>query len=292
MNAMDVNLSNEVVRWQERLFQRSVRRRMRFQQIRKLLGAVSGQRCLEISAGDGVLSRHLHAERGEWTTIALNEQAQTSLNWFHEEVSVLPEETTIDAPDQSFDAVVLVDVLERIQDDYSFIHECHRVLKTDGRLVISVARRGFFGFLDGSWRKRGRVRPGYTGTEFFDVLKDGFDVPETVSYATALVEIPGRICEAIANAMTGGAYTMPPSNADTEAFYHYRKLYALGTLVYPVMWILEQLDQLLLMVFRGRNLAAKTKRRVWRERRTPVLVDGRSIAEAALNTKIGTAAPF
>ena len=292
MKVMDKNLSGEVVRWQEKLFKRSIRRQMRFRKIKQLLGAVSNQHCLEICAGDGVISEHLHMDGGNWTTLVPDVEAQASLNYFvKNNVQVLQNET-IDAPDQSFDAVVIVDALERMRDDRAFIKECHRVLKTDGRLIISVARRGIFGFMRLGWKKKGLARLGYTSTEFFDVLKDGFDVPETISYSTCCVEVPGLFCEAAANKLAGGPYNMPSADADTEAFYHYTKLVALGTLVYPLMWISSKLEGVLLFVMPGYNLVAKTKRRVWRERRTPILMDGRSIAEAALNTKIGTAAPF
>lgn len=292
MKAMDKNLSDEVLRWQEKLFKRSIRRQMRLRKIKQLLGAVSSQRCLEVCSGDGVISKQLRLDGGEWTTLVPDARAQAALSYFIKGGLRILQDETLDAPDQSFDAVVVVDMLERMQNDRDFIRECHRVLKPDGRLVISVARRSFLGLLDSSWRKKGLARAGYTATEFFDVLKDGFDVPETISYSTGLIEMPGKICEAIANKLTGGPYNMPPENADTEDFYHYTKIYALGTLVYPLMWLLSKLDHLLLFIAPGRTLAAKTKRRVWRERRTPILIDGRSIAEAALNTKIGTAAPF
>ena len=300
MKAMDKNLSNEVVRWQEKLFKRSIRRQMKLRKIKRLLGVVSNQRALEICAGDGVISEQLRVDGGSWTTLAATAEAQAALGYFlKEEVTVLQNET-IEAPDQSFDVVVVVDVLERMRDDRAFIKECHRVLKTDGRLIISVARKTIFGQGGGllrsiaglSWRRRGLERPGYSAREFFDVLKDGFDVPETESYSTCCIEIPGLLCESLANKLARGPYNLPPENAGTEEFYHYTKLNAFATLVYPLMWLFSRLEGVFLFVMPGHNMVAKTKRRVWRERRTPILIDGRSIAEAALNTKIGTAAPF
>jgi len=300
MKEMDKNLSGEVVRWQEKLFRRSIRRQTRLQKIKQLLGSVSNQTCLEICAGDGVISEQLRADGGSWTTFVSTAEAEASLSYFVKNNVRVLENEIIDAPDQSFDAVVIVDVLERMHDDRAFIKECNRVLKTDGRLIINVARKLPFCFgvcplrsvLGQSWRRRGLARPGYASGDFFDVLKDGFDVPETISYSTSCVEVPGLLCEAAANQLAGGPYNMPSATADTEAFYHYTKLYALGALIYPLMWLLSKMEGILLFVMPGHNLVAKTKRRVWRERRTPQLIDGRSIAEAALNTKIGTAAAF
>jgi SAM-dependent methyltransferase len=300
MEAMDQNLSSEVLRWQEKLFTRSVRRQARFRKIKNLLGATSNQDCLEVTSGDGIISQQLRLDGGIWTTLATHHEAQASLTYFVKpEVDVL-DGNSINAPDHSYDAVVIIDALERIRDDHAFIKECHRVLKTDGRLIVTAARRMPFSIGSGllrallgqSWKRRGLERPGYTAREFFDVLKDGFDVPETNSYSTCFVEIPGLFCEAVANKLARGPYNIPPANAHTEQFYHYTKLYALGTLIFPFMWFSARIDKALQFILPGHNLVAKTKRRVWRERRAPILIDGRSIAEAALNTKIGTAAPF
>jgi SAM-dependent methyltransferase len=300
MKALDANLSNETVRWQEKLFQRSVRRQNRLRKIRQLLGTTSGQDCLEITSGDGVISQQLHLDGGHWKTLAADSAARDALRHFVKHPVNVFEGGKIDAPDHSFDAVVIIDALERVADDHALIRESHRVLRPDGRLVITAQRKSRFclggcplrTLLGLSWRRRGLARSGYTTHGFFDVLKDGFDVPETVTYSTCCLELPGMLCEAAANKLAGGPYNMPPADADTEQFYHYTKLYAFATLVWPLMWLSARLDQILVHILPGRNMAAKTKRRVWRERRTPQLIDGRSIAEAALNTKIGTAAPF
>lgn len=300
MKALDSNLRRETVRWQEKLFRCSIRRRSRLQKIQQLLGATASQDCLEITSGDGMISRQLRMDGGHWKSLATDPAAQEALQFFVDEpVSVL-NGSTIDAPDQSVDAVVVVNALERVVDDHALIRECHRVLRPDGRLIITTHRNMKFcvggspvrALLGLSWRKRGMARSGYTTRDFFDVLKDGFDVPETITYSTFCMEVPGLFYEAAANRLAGRPYNMPPANIGTEQFYGYTKLNAFAVLLSPLMWLCARLDRVLSFVFPGHNIAAKTKRRVWRERRTPRLIDGRSIAEAALNTKIGTAAPF
>jgi hypothetical protein len=299
MKAMDANLRSEVARWQEKLFKRSVRRQIRFRTIKELIGITTNQNCLEITAGDGMISARLREGGGRWKTLVLSGAAKSSLDWMVEDQVEILQDPAIKDPDGTYDVVVIVDALERVRDDYAFIKECHRVLKSDGRLVITAARKTLClgvcplrSMLGLSWHAKGLERAGYTSGELFEVLKDGFDVPETDSYSTCCVEIPGLICEAIANKMTHGPYNMPSENTGTEQFYQYTKLNALAMLVYPLMWLLVKIEEELLFFASGHNLAAKTKRRVWRVRKQPILVDGRSIAEAAINTKIGTAAPF
>jgi len=300
MKVMDANLRNEVVRWQEKLFKRSVRRQMRLRQIKELIRITTNQDCLEITAGDGMISARLREGGGRWETLVLTAAAKASLDWFVEDQVELLQGPAIKEADGTFDLVVIVDALERVRDDYAFIKECHRVLKSDGRLVITAARKMSFcpggcplrSMLGLSWRAKGLERPGYTSGELFEVLKDGFDVPETDSYSSGCVEVPGLLFEGLANKLVHGPYNMPGANAGTEEFYHYAKLNVLAMLFYPLMWIPSKLEGNLLFFIPGYNMVAKTKRLVWRARKQPVLRDGRSIAEAAINTKIGTAAPF
>lgn len=300
MKAMDANLRSEALRWQEKLFNRSVRRQMRLRKLKELIGMTTNQNCLEITAGDGLISARLREGGGRWKTMALSRSAQAALDWFLDDPVEVFSGVSFNEADGTFDLVVIVDALERIRDDYAFIKECHRVLKPDGRLVITTARKTIFcpggsplrSILGFSWRAKGLERSGYTSGELFEALKDGFDVPETDSYCTCFVETPGLLCEAVANKLVHGTYNMPGENVGTEEFYHYTKLNIFALLVYPLMWTLGQLDNKLFSFLPGHNLAAKTKRRVWRVRKQPILIDGRSIAEAAINTKIGTAAPF
>lgn len=300
MKAMDAHVRDEVVRWQEKLFKHSVRRQMRLRKLREQIGITTNQNCLEITAGDGVISSRLRESGGRWKTLVCSDAAQEALHWFVDDSVERLQSPVIQEADGTFDLVVIVDALERVRDDYAFIKECHRVLKPDGRLVITAARKMVFCLLDSplramlglSWRAKGLERPGYTSGEFFEVLKEGFDVPETGAYSTGWVEVPGLFCEAIANRLLHGLYNMPGEKTGTEEFYHYTKLNIFASLAYPLLWLLAQLEEKLLFFWPGHNMVAKTKRRVWRARRTPVLVDGRSIAEAAINTKIGTAAPF
>jgi len=51
-------------------------------------------------------------------------------------------------PDNWFDGVLLLDVLEHVPDDQSVVREVRRVLRPDGRLIVSVPNRGLLGGLD------------------------------------------------------------------------------------------------------------------------------------------------
>ncbi len=87
--------------------------------------------------------------------------------------------------------------------------------------------------------------------------------------------------------MIGSHYWLVRKKPGKDVLYRYRRLNTLAGIAYPLLWLLSKLEFL-----PGHKLALKSRRRLWRPRTTPKLVDGRSIAEAAINTKIGTAAPF
>ena len=49
---------------------------------------------------------------------------------------------------ESFDVVILSDVLEHVGDERKTLKEVHRVLKSDGILLLTVPNKGLFGFMD------------------------------------------------------------------------------------------------------------------------------------------------
>jgi len=294
MEEMDTNLTHEIRLWQEKLFSRSLRRTRRMRRMEGLLGTMANSQCLEISSGDGVVGMRLRAQGGSWKTAATTPEAAASVAYAINEPVFPILEGTLPFEDQSFDMVVIADALKHIALDGGFIRECHRVLKTDGWVVISETCRRpaslvallqrIFGVAPVA---RGAQRNGYSNRELYSILKDGFDVPETITYSNGLLESTATLGEFIQKLVTGGPCWMVRKNAGQEDLYHYRKLHALAGFAYPLLWLLATLEFL-----PGHKLLVKSRRRPWRPRTQPKLVDGRSIAEATINTKIGTAAPF
>jgi SAM-dependent methyltransferase len=178
---------------------------------------------------------------------------------------------------KSFDAIVVTGELERIRDDSQWIEECHKALKPDGRLVLAVERvkpwtlLGFFRRLLGlTYDRKGKVREGYTESALFNVLKDGFDVLSMRTYSRFCVEFVDLIVE------FARLHISPGADAADKRVY---RLYQAAAGFY---WLAYQID-LLLVFQRGFKMIAVAKRRAWLPRKTPVLVDGRSITEAVLS---------
>lgn len=294
MKEMDINLDQEVRLWQEKLFKRSVRRTRKLVRIENLVGSTANFQCLEISSGDGVISAHLRAHGGSWKTAVSTASAAVSLGYSLNEKIALLEHAELPFEDGSFDMVVIVDALKDIAADYDFIHECHRVLKPNSWVIISEERRRpasvtallqrLFGV---SPIAQGKKRNGYTSGELYSILKDGFDVPETMLYSNGLLECAATIGEFVQKLATHGPSWIVREKAGQDELYRYRHLHTLAGLGYPLLWLFSKLEFL-----PAHKLLVKSRRRHWRPRTQPKLIDGRSIAEAAINTKIGTAAPF
>jgi SAM-dependent methyltransferase len=294
MKEMDNNLDGEIRLWQEKLFKRSIRRNRKLQKIKNLTGNTGNLHCLEISSGDGVISANLRSLGGSWKTAVSTKRAADSIGYCNSEMITLIDNGKLPFEEQAFDMVVIVDALKGIADDYDFIHECHRVLKTDGWVIISEDCRRTLSVTTLLQRlfsvspvAKGQKRNGYTGSELYTILKDGFDVPETTLYSNGLFECAATIGEFAQKLITHDHYWMVHDKAGQEELYRYRRIHTLSGIAYPLFWILSKLEFL-----PGHKLLVKSRRRPWRPRRQPVLIDGRSIAEAAINTKIGTAAPF
>jgi len=284
--------------WHLKLFRKSLLKQAKLRRIVGLLGATRGEDCLDVGGDNGVVSYHLRALGGTWTSVDMSEKAVESIRKLVGENVKLIQPPALPFPDETFDVLVIIDLLEHVEDDAAFIAECHRVLKPTGRLIVNVPHIKRFAFLPPIRNMlgltddiHGHVRPGYTQSQLFDLLKDGFNVEEVQTYSRFFVEALDTGIRFLADRFGGGAGDPKGTMIDEENFGRMDKLFRVYSILYPFFWLASKLDYLLFWT-RGYCLIARAKCRQWRPRRAPVLRDGRSIAEAALGGKIGSAAPF
>lgn len=228
---------------------------LRLKQIKKILGSTEGLVCLAVGGSGALQSMLRHSNGGQWLSVAWDRSDVASLSAaLQTDVWDL---TTGHLPfkDGSLDLVVILEGLEDVKEDGDLITDCHRVLKGNGRLLINVRLYKKWSLLPIN-RHIYTVRQGYTETQLFRILKDGFDVKQVASYGKLFTEL--------------------------ALHFRWNK---------KIFLIASYLDHLLFFA-RAYNFLAIAKCRPWRPRRIPVLNDGRSIAEAALQSKIGTAFEF
>jgi len=234
--------------------------------------------CLDIGAGNAVVSYHLRKKvAGEWHTVPSPGQNPDTATTVLESNVHTYEGGALPFEDKVFDVLIVFEALLSVPDPESFIAECHRVMKPDGRLILHAARakrlsllRPIRKMLRVSYDRRGLRREGYTESDLFSLLKHGFDVYQVRSYSRFFVELTHAIVQALIR--RGGAHSAAYSERTRRIFSVANVFYRLG----------YQFDMLMFFA-KGHHLVAMAKRRAWRPRKAPILVDGRSITEVVLS---------
>jgi SAM-dependent methyltransferase len=259
---------------------------------------MDGARLLVTGAGDGVALQLCEGEAHWHSAVADDEGAQLFRKRYGE-ASKHVEGAHLPFEDGFFDLVVVYDYLEYQTDPQALFMECHRVLKENGRVVVHVPRAKRWAVARGLQRALGLPGPKavgakpYTATQLFEVIKDGFDVEDERTYGRFFLEMTESLAVFMSEVAVGGmrrrARQLGMEEENDAVAERRQRVRACG---YPFHVLANLLDKALFfttgyyMVFRGR------RRHRWAPRRTPVLKDGRSIADATINTKIGTAGPF
>lgn len=286
--------------WHLKLFEKSLLKQAKLAEIAQMIGRVPvNQTWLDLGGDNGVISYHLRRLGGTWHSADLDEKSVASIRRLVGDRVSLLQDGKLPYGDAQFDGVVIIDMLEHVADDAGLIAECHRVLKPAGRFLVNVPHlkkrsilrpvRRLLGLTD---EAHGHLRPGYSEPALFDLLKDGFDVQEARTYSRFFVESLDTGIQLAVRRMNRGQDPGRKGNViDEQDFRKMEKAFRRYSRLYPVFQFAAGMDTLLGFT-KGYNLIVRARRRPWRPRRTPVLADGRSIAEAALGGKIGTAAPF
>lgn len=299
MNTTADRYQNQIKPLMRRWFEVSPPRRATYRRIDELMGPAGGRRCLAVLAEDVLVAYQFMEAGGTWDCVGLlDDPGPVASALLGTRIQPL-QDGKLPYEDDLFDIVLLDEALEYFENDAAFIAECHRALKPTGRLIVKTelrkrwsllsGLRRLFGFAPGG---PGRVRPGYTESLLFGVLKDGFDTEEVRMWSRFFAE-SFEVVTQMAMVVIG-AVPMPLSGnaADNErALMSYRRLVRLQVALRPFAWLAARLDWLLPFT-RGHRMVVRARHRAWKPRRAPTLTNGRSIADAAINTKIGTAGPF
>ena len=277
-----------------RLLQKSPRRRKLARRIVQAWGpdAAGGDACLLVA--DESLAAAVRDARGAkmaWHAAAVHAENAGLLAAAGFGEAPAMEGNRVPLETGAVDVLAVSDVLEYAENPTALMAEFHRVLRPKGRLVLHVRRRRLslvpllrrLAGLDDPLR-RAVHENGFTPAELFDALKDGFDVQEETSFGrffTELAEIPAEL---FAGLVPG---TCEPAAMDARRLRRALAVYA----VFSPFFLLAGLLDAVCFFLPSHHLVLRARRRMlWAPRVTPRLRDGRSIAEAALGSKIGTAA--
>jgi len=256
-------------------FQSSLPQRLELAAIRRNFpkNGLEGRVMLDVGMPNPMMSALLREQGGTWVTVARSpELAEAASRVLEQEVVCLGADGTIPFDQHAFDGVVVsLGMLGAMENPEFFVKECNRVIKSAGELILNTQYRKTFSLINVLRRRAqasvgGVVAASYSERSLFRFLKTGFDVIAVDSYSGFFVELV-RLHE----------YKLLMSGFDEDAVTaRLRWLY----------WIAEQLDFFGLWA-KGHVMVVHARRRQWRERRIPVLADGRLIHEAVLTKAEG-----
>ena len=248
-------------------FRKSVPMQVTLQEILKAVGELDGKSCLAIGSQNAMMSYQLRRGGGQWQELVFDEETAGNIHEIvGEDVSVY-DGNALPFRAKSFDVLVILDGLAAQPSDAAFIEMCHKVIKPDGQVVVCAPREKQMTLITPMRVLFGLTTGGYTERHLFNILKSGFDVMQMRSYSRFFVEFVDAIVQGIAH-----------RRRDRDP----ASLLGLYSVAYAFYWLAYQLD-LLIFFARGHRLIARAKRRAWRSRDAPILVDGRSISEAVLS---------
>ena len=140
----------------------------------------------------------------------------------------------------SIDAVICTEVLEHILEDESVIEECSRVLKSKGKVYMSVPSRKMLFPGQKFLRKKvdiDHVRPGYTIEEIKSILQNYNIKIINIGYYGQLVSSYIHYLTSFWASKRKYKITEGPSNKNL--------LYLFYRLIWPILWFLSGLDTVL-----------------------------------------------
>jgi len=266
---------NDNVQLHARVFSSCIPMQICLHETKRCLGKTEGLSCLDVGLDNGMMIRQLRKWGGDWHSLVSSPAIAETVNALVDGNVEVMRQTAFPYEDKFFDVLVVRQLMERTVDDTAFIHECHRVLKPDGRLVLSVRHTKNVSLMN-VFRRLAKaraedlnlVRAGYSEKVIFNILKTGFDVLGVRSNTRFLVELTDTFVKSATKGLSQDRDASRLMRVYQTAGFFYRLAY--------------QLDMLFFMT-RGFHMVILGKRRAWRARQAPILQDGRTIGEAVLS---------
>lgn len=224
-----------------------------------LLGETTGRDCLLVTCGDnnGALNWHFRQHGGEWTWADVSGENNDQISRLLNEPVYTFREDDFAVPDENFDCVVSIDVLEHLREEQPFLSELRRVLRPGGTAVVTVPN-GDERLLANKikWRLGmspevyGHTRAGYTLSELSHALeKAGLEPKETGGYSrfvTEMVELAINFGYVrVLTKRQGGASPGHIAPVSSDELKTHGLAYRVYSLFFPLVRAISLLDRLL-----------------------------------------------
>ncbi len=251
---------NKTNQWQLKMFQKTLKKKMRLRHLKRHLGEISDDyRCLLVTCGDnnGAMNYHLRELGGIWSWADLEDKSIQEMEELLGDRVIHIKDKRLPFEDSTFDRVVSIDVHEHLKDPLSFTKELWRVAKDNGEIVITVPNgdetklvtriKNMIGMTKD---KYGHVREGYDMPELKGIMRSAGIEPCYESsfshFFTEMLELLINFLYVNILSKKGKAKiekgTIAPATKDQ--LRSVEKTYKLYAFIYPFFWLISKLDTL------------------------------------------------
>lgn len=244
------------------LFNKSPLKQQKYKVLSSFLGNITNKTCLDIGSDNGVISYLFRKLGGTWYSCDLTDQTVNSIKELvGERVSkIYPTHT--EYPDKLFDMIVIVDLLEHLEDDTTFVKDLNRILKPGGEIIINVPNPK-----EGLWRKikfalgqtdvaHGHVRAGYTLEEIKELFGENYKVESYKNYLHLLADFTDAFITFGISLIKKNSRSEKGTVVTGDDFKKLKKSLKLFSLIYPILSLMVKIDQKLNFLH-GNMLAVK-----------------------------------
>jgi ubiquinone/menaquinone biosynthesis C-methylase UbiE len=245
--------------WQLRLFRRTLKKKLRLSVLKRVLGELNGQTCLLVTCGDnnGAMNHRLRDWGGRWSWADCEQVSIAEISQMLNEEVKHVDPSRLPYADSHFDCVVAIDVHEHVQQPDAFTREMQRILKPGGRAVITVPSGDQEKLVNrlknavGMTRdKYGHVRDGFSVLEVEKLMRAvNIEPRQAVTFSrffTEMIELAinysyvKKLSKRTVTPVREG--TIAPATA--EQLRAIRHTYRIYSMIYPLVWLVSQLDWL------------------------------------------------
>ncbi len=244
--------------WQLRLVKRSLKKKIKLRLLDRFVPRRDSRVALDLGCAQGILSYFVRRKGGFWVSADEDLVNLRSARDVLESGLVALSGTALPFPDGAFDLVVGLDYLEHVEDDDRVLEEISRVLRGGGEVVLVTPQTGPFFLLHKlravlglKLEHFGHKREGYSLADLEAKLsRASLRLTESADYSRFFSEFFELVLNFVYVKLLASAASdkrrdghIRPSTGDE--FSAQSGLFGAYCLVYPIVWLLSQMDRLL-----------------------------------------------
>lgn len=234
----------------------SFKKREKIQIVRKILKDNNNNFCFELGSAKGTLSYALRELGGKWISADIDWMNVIATKYAINDNVLLVNPLKLPFKDKMFDVVVCIDFLEHINDDVECIKELARIVKLNGKIIISTPTIGsrlilnkIKQFIGLTKEKYGHVREGYSKEHLIHLLNTAnFSMNKVYYYSYFLTECIEMLLNRIYIMINKDKEKKRDgfiSPANIDEFQKHKIAFKIYKFFYPVLWWVSRLDYLL-----------------------------------------------